>query len=157
MKLGLYVKTIQFSVIAYDVFVVQKFSMIGQFSRLMNILELAFCWTTGGALFAFVVGQTLNVATFWALGLKGVYYGNELGYEVRRVESFPYNLGIRDPQYWGVVLSIFGLYGMLQLPNFFVPALELFWYLMSMYLLEHSANGKYVLKSCCRKQHSQSI
>jgi hypothetical protein len=60
--------------------------------------ELAF------GLLLFTMGQVLNYFVFEALGAKGVYYGYEFGYKTARVSSFPYNLNISDPQYWGTFL-----------------------------------------------------
>eukprot|EP00439_Symbiodinium_sp_Y106_P053688 s3511_g7.t1 len=82
------------------------------------------------------VGQLLNSATFKTIGAKGVYYGSQLGYDVPWATSFPYNIGISDPQYWGVICSVWGFYlcvapsGDLLNQHFVVPWLETFWYIM---------------------------
>jgi hypothetical protein len=139
MYIGMRIKIFQFSVIAYDVFVENK---------------VHFQPTTGRFMFGaaiLMLGQVLNAAAFKALGCIGVYYGHELGYKVPRVAAFPYNLGFSDPQYWGVVATIFGLYIMLDVQSFFIPFLELFWYGMSMAILEHSTNGRYFLKALLGK------
>jgi len=54
------------------------------------------------------VGQILNVAMYNAIGCKGVYYGFKLGYEIPWCSSFPFNVGLRHPQYVGVVLCLAG-------------------------------------------------
>ena len=128
MTLSIRVKVVQFSVIAYDVCVKNNVRFHG--TRFL----------LGAALL--VAGQVLNASAFKALGCIGVYYGYELGYKVPRVTGFPYNLGFSDPQYWGVVATIFGLYLMLNVQSFLIPYLELFWYGISMVLLEHSTNGR---------------
>ncbi|CAE7204676.1 PLMT [Symbiodinium sp. CCMP2592] len=99
------------------------------------------------------VGQLLNSATFKTIGAKGVYYGSQLGYDVPWATSFPYNIGISDPQYWGVICSVWGFYlcvapsGDLLNQHFVVPWLETFWYIMSMKLLEHKGNGGRLLRA----------
>lgn len=128
MTLGMYIKVVQFSVIYYDLSV--KNTM--QYNTTSVVI--------GAALV--VIGQTLNAAAYKALGGIGIYYGYELGYNVPRVTTFPYNLGFSDPQYWGVLASIFGLYVMVHAQSFLIPYLELFWYVLSMKLLEHSTSAR---------------
>eukprot|EP00435_Cladocopium_sp_Y103_P056330 s1970_g19.t1 len=66
--------------------------------------------------------------------------------------AFPYNVGISDPQYWGVICSVWGFYlclapyADLSKEHFLIPWLETFWYVTSMKLLEHKGNGGWVLK-----------
>lgn len=133
MSLGVRVKVFQFSVMAYDLCV-------------RNTIQLQGAGFVLGAALV-VAGQVLNASVFKALGCIGVYYGHELGYRVPRVTAFPYNLGFSDPQYWGVIVTIFGLYVMLNVQSFFIPYVELFWYGMSMVFLEHPTNGKSVLNA----------
>ena len=135
MFLGMRVKVFQFSVIVYDLLVRNTIQVHAITTRCI----------VGAALF--VAGQVLNASAFKALGCIGVYYGYELGYKVPRVTMFPYNLGIPDPQYWGVIATIFGLYLMLHVPSFFIPNVELFWYVTSMLILEHPKNGRSLLNS----------
>ncbi|CAE7033887.1 Phosphatidyl-N-methylethanolamine N-methyltransferase [Symbiodinium microadriaticum] len=105
------------------------------------------------------VGQLLNSATFKTIGAKGVYYGSQLGYDVPWATSFPYNIGISDPQYWGVICSVWGFYlcvapsGDLLNQHFVVPWLETFWYFMSMKLLEHKGNGGRLLRALGFEAH----
>ena len=91
------------------------------------------------------VGQLLNYTTFTALGAKGVYYSYEFGYPAERVTCFPYNIGISDPQYWGVVLCIFGIYTAVGATSYMIPAFELFWYMMSMKVLENERGRRWAL------------
>merc|ERR1719198_2460181 len=93
----------------------------------------------------------LNVAVFKAIGGVGVYYGGQLGEEVPWCTAFPYNLGLPDPQYWGVVIFVWGLYAIcgpswnvLFNPHFTTPWLETFWYGMSVMVLEHTETWKRV-------------
>jgi hypothetical protein len=132
MTLGIYVKVFQFSVLLYDLLVKNTIQF--------NVTR----FIVGATLL--VAGQSLNMAAYNALGCIGIYYGHEMGHKVPRVTSFPYNLGLSDPQYWGVVATVVGLYVMLNAQSMLVPYLELFWYFMSMKVLEHS-NGKAVLKA----------
>jgi hypothetical protein len=75
--------------------VVNNVFRAGMLSTPQKSAELAF------GLLLFTMGQVLNYFVFEALGAKGVYYGYEFGYKTARVSSFPYNLNISDPQYWG--------------------------------------------------------
>ena len=77
-----------------------------------------------------------------------VYYGYEFGYPVARVSCFPYNLKISDPQYWGVVICVWGIYVALGASSYLVPILETFWYLMSMQVFEHSRGRRLAQKIC---------
>ena len=45
------------------------------------------------------IGQTLNLSVYYKLGIKGVYYGNKFGLKLPYITSFPYNIGINNPQY----------------------------------------------------------
>ena len=51
-------------------------------------------------------GQTLNFAMYGAIGNAGVYYGFKIGHTVPWCSSFPFNVGLRHPQYVGVVLTL---------------------------------------------------
>ena len=82
-------------------------------------------------------------ATFKALGAKGVYYGYEFGYPVARVTCFPYNLNISDPQYWGVILSVFGVYLSVGATSFAIPMMEVFWYGCSMKVFENERGRRW--------------
>jgi hypothetical protein len=109
-RLGMYIKVFQFSVCIYDLLVLDQDNIVNNVFKggMLETPEKMIQLAVGlGLLF---IGQVLNWATFDALGAKGVYYGYEFGYKVDRVSCFPYNLNINDPQYWGVVLSIFGIY-----------------------------------------------
>ena len=56
-----------------------------------------------------VIGQVLNLAVFYRLGLFGVYLGDYFGIFVldAPVTAFPYNV-TNDPQYWGSALTFLG-------------------------------------------------
>lgn len=65
------------------------------------------CWLM---LASFVVlGQVLNFAMYAAIGNAGVYYGFKLGKTVPWCSGFPFNVGLRHPQYVGVVLTLWGV------------------------------------------------
>lgn len=70
----------------------------------------------GGSLV--VIGQFVNASVYKRLGIKGVYYGYEIGTKTGelppRVSSFPYNLGIEHPLYVSNIITVVGaglLYG----------------------------------------------
>lgn len=136
--LGMYIKIFQFGVMSYDL-------------AINNGMQLAGMSPFMVGLFLFCVGQTLNLSVYQAIGGKGVYYGNELGYKVDWCEGFPYNLGFNDPQYWGVVIAIWGIYFFFAPSvnildrHFTVPWLEAFWYAVSMKVFEHRARGGAIL------------
>jgi len=132
MMLGIYVKIFQFSVIIYDI--VRRCTLCYPFLSTQTVY-IRLSAVIG--IILFLIGQILNMAVFQALGPIGVYYGYQLGYVVPRVNIFPYNTFIIDPQYWGVVLCVWGLYLMVGSDSFVVPLLESFWYIMSMEILEH--------------------
>ena len=141
MTLGTYIKVFQFSVVIYDL--LKRCDIVNPLINDKLLLSL------GVLLIA--VGQLLNVAVFNALGGIGVYYGYEFGYKVEMVSCFPYNVRwISDPQYWGVVFTIWGIYLVLGASSYLVPMLETFWYVMSMKVLEHS-RGRKVAKSLIGK------
>ena len=45
---------------------------------------------------------------YTSIGDAGVYYGFKLGIEVPWCHGFPFNVGLRHPQYVGVVLTLWG-------------------------------------------------
>jgi hypothetical protein len=136
MTLGKYIKVIQFSVVAYDLLYRCDIS---------NPLNVDPKQLIAGIVLL-LIGQLLNVAVFKALGGVGVYYGHEFGYSVQRVSYFPYNVSwISDPQYWGVVFTIWGIYLTLGASMFTIPVMETFWYLTSMKFLEHP-RGRYIVR-----------
>jgi len=61
-------------------------------------------------------GQILNASIYYRIGQDGVYYGFKLGRTVPWCTKFPFNLGLRHPQYVGVVLNIWGLAILLLTP-----------------------------------------
>lgn len=65
------------------------------------------CMYVGWGLIA--VGQVLNLAVFYRLGLFGVYLGDYFGIFVldAPVTAFPYNI-TADPQYWGSAMTFLG-------------------------------------------------
>ena len=69
--------------------------------------------------FFFVVGQLFNLAVYYKLGNKGVYYGRELGVKnLPIVNTFPYNVLPYHPQYIGSLLSMISF-----MMTFYSPAL----------------------------------
>jgi len=142
-RLGVYIKVFQFGVVIYDLLVLDieniSANLKGRMIAEENLPRLAL-----GCLLIFV-GQVLNYTTFKALGAKGVYYSYEFGYPAERVTCFPYNIGISDPQYWGVVLCIFGIYTTVGATSYMIPMFELFWYMMSMQVFENERGRRWAL------------
>jgi hypothetical protein len=135
MTLGTYIKVFQFSVVIFDLLVQ---------CDIVNPMEVDSKLLALGVLLL-AVGQGLNIAVFNALEGVGVYYGYEFGYPVKMVSLFPYNVSwISDPQYWGVVMTVWGIYFTLGASSYTVPLLETFWYVTSMKFLEHSRGRKLV-------------
>jgi len=64
------------------------------------------CWSVLGLYV--LLGQTLNFAMYAAIGNDGVYYGFKLGRTIPWCFGFPFNVGLRHPQYVGVVLTLWG-------------------------------------------------
>jgi hypothetical protein len=60
-----------------------------------------------------IIGQTFNAGIYSAIGRNGVYYGNRFGAKLGPwCDSFPFNVpgpAGRNPQYFGVVMTIIGL------------------------------------------------
>lgn len=126
-----YIKTIQVSVISYDLFRVVDTKW-----------ELCMAFYIG--LVLITIGQVLNIASFVALGRKGIFYGRELGYAMPFVHTFPYNLGINDPQYWGSLMTVYGMYIGMQASSFHMPIICTWWYGASMFLLENERGRRWV-------------
>lgn len=62
-------------------------------------------------------GQLLNSAVYKTLGHDGVYYGVKFGKTIPWVEGFPFNMGIKSPQYTGCILSICGMVIFVSTPD----------------------------------------
>lgn len=60
-----------------------------------------------------IPGQALNLGIYRAIGADGVYYGVKLGRPVPWATGFPFNLGLRHPQYVGAMLSWGGVFALL--------------------------------------------
>ena len=50
------------------------------------------------------IGQMLNICMYTSIGNDGVYYGFKLGRTVPWYSGFPFNVGLRHPQYVGTLL-----------------------------------------------------
>jgi hypothetical protein len=149
MQLGIYVKVFQYSVCIYDILnrctlknPIWDAGRAGDFGVFIDQITSSEGFQFWFGLLLVAIGQFLNYAVFKALGGIGVYYGWELGYKVERVTCFPYNTGISDPQYWGVVICIWGIYIALGASSYLTPCLETFWYAMSVKVIENSRGRK---------------
>jgi len=71
-------------------------------------------WRLVFGLVLVAVGQIFNIAVYKALGKDGVYYGSKLGRPGPWVNGFPFV--IRDPQYSGCVMTIWGGYLLMTTP-----------------------------------------
>jgi hypothetical protein len=77
-----------------------------------------------------VAGQIVNVTVFYRLGRTGVFFGDRLGYEVRRCRTFPFSV-LSHPQYVGTLLTIWGLFLAARFPHgdwYILPVLETAYY-----------------------------
>jgi hypothetical protein len=93
-------------------------------------------------------GQALNSGVYKALGTVGVYYGSRFGENIPWVNSFPYNIGISDPQYWGCILTTVGSINLLQLRNnAFYVTVVLVAYVSMMLIESKERTPPYVQKS----------
>lgn len=116
-----------------------------QFTALILFLGSAGCAAAVQAIFAaplwcwlvlvagVAAGQTLNFAMYSAIGNAGVYYGFKLGREVPWCSGFPFNAGLRHPQYVGVVLTLWAAMTVLlceELALLGLPQLFVTWGLM---------------------------
>jgi methylene-fatty-acyl-phospholipid synthase len=54
-------------------------------------------------------GQLLNLYCFYLLKEEGIFYGNQYNKQLPWITTFPYNV-IQNPQYVGVVISIWGMW-----------------------------------------------
>jgi phosphatidyl-N-methylethanolamine N-methyltransferase len=83
-----------------------------------------------------VAGQILVVATFYRLGRTGVFFGDQLGFAVRRCREFSFSL-LSHPQYVGTLLTIWGGFLLVRFPHddwYALPSLETIYYLAGMWL-----------------------
>jgi len=83
-----------------------------------------------------LAGQILVVATFYRLGRTGVFFGDQLGFAVRRCGEFPFSL-LSHPQYVGTLLTIWGGFILVRFPHddwYALPILETLYYLAGMWL-----------------------
>mmetsp|Transcript_18198 Transcript_18198/g.47454 ORF Transcript_18198/g.47454 Transcript_18198/m.47454 type:complete len:228 (-) Transcript_18198:1166-1849(-) len=107
---------------------VQVFSKIEIIGKVQQLVTVVAVWGVGNATSAvaaaatgtagvglwyglgfIAIGQLLNVATYAAIGDAGVYYGFKLGEKIPWCYGFPFNTGLRHPQYVGVVLTTWGI------------------------------------------------
>ena len=56
-----------------------------------------------------ISSQLMNFAVYYRIGDNGVYYGFKFGKKIEWCYDFPFNLGLRHPQY---ISSIFLLWGL---------------------------------------------
>lgn len=54
-------------------------------------------------------GQLLNLYCFYLLKEDGIFYGNQFNKQLPWITTFPYNI-MQNPQFFGVVLSIWGIW-----------------------------------------------
>jgi methylene-fatty-acyl-phospholipid synthase len=85
---------------------------------------------TAAAAALLLVGQTLNLAAFYRLGARGVFYGSQFRRVLPRARAFPYSW-LAHPQYVGTVLSIWAFFLFMRFPHadwMVLPALETVYY-----------------------------
>lgn len=104
-KVGVWIKVAQY--FCFSMWYIQHGPMFSLWN--MSLIRLAIGFLLVG------IGQTFNYAVYKALGKDGVYYGSKLGRPGRWVEGFPFV--VRDPQYFGCVLTIWGGTVLLYTPS----------------------------------------
>ena len=62
-----------------------------------------------------IIGQILNFAVYYKIGIIGVYYGNKFGYNLPWISTFPFNIRLKNPQYIGCILTLIGMYPLLSI------------------------------------------
>ena len=60
-------------------------------------------------IYLMVIGQFINTYVWKKLGVDGACYGFKLGRPIEWVTGFPFNLGLRHPQYVATFLTICGV------------------------------------------------
>lgn len=88
-------------------FLFYMFSLLGT-NVFMDTLTTAHPLTLLFGALLLVVGQSLNLGTYKALGKDGVYYGIKYGRKIPWVTGFPFNV-CPHPQYIGSSLSVWGV------------------------------------------------
>lgn len=79
-----------------------------------------------------VIGQILNLSTFWQLGRKGIFYGVRFGHNIPWCNGFPFSV-CPHPQYLGTVMSIWGLFLLFLYPGLewiLIPAVQTVFYFL---------------------------
>merc|ERR1719446_1721008 len=79
----------------------------------IGLLQAADFRTWSIAIALLLIGQVLNMGIYVAIGKDGVYYGFKLGRPVPWATGFPFNLGLRHPQYVGAMMSWAGIFALL--------------------------------------------
>lgn len=100
------------------------------------------CWLVMVAYVA--LGQALNFTTYAAIGKVGVYYGFKFGQSVPWCYGFPFNTGLRHPQYLGVVFTLWGGLLMLlseELAIAGIPLMVMAWSLMYVVMCKMEESG----------------
>jgi hypothetical protein len=95
-------------------------------------------FSLGGGSALIVAGQILNLSVFYRLGRVGVFYGNQLGYEIPWRRAFPFSL-LKHPQYVGAVCSIWGFFLTMRFPHddwYMLPTLETAYYILGAHFEE---------------------
>jgi phosphatidyl-N-methylethanolamine N-methyltransferase len=96
-----------------------------------------------------LVGQIFNVAVFYRLGRIGVFFGDRLGYVVRRCQEFPFSV-LSHPQYVGTLLTIWGLFLAARFPHddwYALPVLETAYYAAGAWLESPSVSAQGLRKT----------
>ncbi|ORE86401.1 hypothetical protein ATO7_13928 [Oceanococcus atlanticus] len=101
-----------------------------------------------GGIVLILVGQMLNLMTFWRLGRVGIFYGVRFGHEVAWCRQFPFSV-FRNPQYLGTVLSIWGLFIAVRFEQpdwLLIPLLQTLYYALGAHFEKDSPRqpGAYV-------------
>eukprot|EP00040_Diaphanoeca_grandis_P003422 m.24883 g.24883 ORF g.24883 m.24883 type:complete len:234 (-) comp14786_c0_seq1:129-830(-) len=114
-----------FSTMCLTLKMVQLAAMLGWWAQtqeqgvaaLPGVLMSQSSYAWGAFAVSLVAGQALNIPVYSQLGNNGVYYGFKLGKVVPWCTGFPFNTGLRHPQYLSGVMFPWGLAHLLITPS----------------------------------------
>ena len=101
-------KLIQFTTIFIWYLKSIKTSIFGRITEIVTLKSLGLLQLMAGIGLVFI-GQFINSFVWKKLGIDGTCYGFKLGRPIEWVTGFPFNIGLRHPQYVASCLTLIGL------------------------------------------------
>ena len=83
-------------------------SVINRIIEIFTLKSISFIQMLCG-IYLYTVGKILYFAVWKQLGIDGACYGFKFGRPIKWKTGFPFNLGLRHPQYTSFVLSLYGV------------------------------------------------